>query len=137
MSRPRPASSTSGKPAHTVTFFYRTFTLVGFFGLMLTLLFWIVLPERSYLFPTSTLLAIALIPLLLPLRGLLHGKPYTHAWNSFLMLFYFTFAVGELYSAGQFDFYPTLAVLFSTLCFTASILFIRFNAKTMNTSQNE
>lgn len=109
---------------------------MGFFGLMLSLLCWITLPERSAIFPTATLLAIALLPLLLPLRGLLHGKPYTHAWNSFLMLFYFTFAVGELYSAEHFDFYPALVVLFSMVCFSASILFIRFNAKMANTSQN-
>jgi len=119
-----------------VTQFYRALTLIGFFGLMLTLLCWIILPERGALFPTATLLAIALLPLLLPLRGILHGKPYTHAWNSFLMLFYFSFAVGELYSAAHFDFYPALAVLFSLICFTASILYIRFNAKMINSSQN-
>jgi len=103
---------------------------------MLTLLCWIILPSHDALFPTATLLALALIPLLFPLRGLLHGKPYTHAWNSFLMLFYFTFAIGELYSADSFDFYPALAVLFSSVCFIASILFIRFNAKKVNASQN-
>jgi len=127
---------TNGKTTYAVTRFYRTLTLIGFFGLMLTLLCWIILPERSVLFPTATLLALALIPLLLPLRGLLHGKPYTHAWNSFLMLFYFTFAVGELYSSEHFDFYPALAVLFSIVCFIGSILFIRFNAKVVGTSQN-
>jgi len=119
-----------------VTQLYRTLTLVGYFGLLLTLLCWIVLPERSYLFPTATVLTLALLPLLLPLRGLLHGRPYTHAWNSFLMLFYFSYAVGELYSAPYFDFYPALALLFSFICFTASILFIRFNAKMVNGSQN-
>lgn len=109
--------------------------MIGFFGLMLTLICWVTLPERSDLFPTATLLTIALLPLLLPLRGLLHGRPYTHAWNSFLMLFYFSHAIGELYSASRFDFYPALAVLFSTLCFIGSILFIRANAKMLASSQ--
>ena len=96
---------------------------------MLTLIFWIAVAEHSNDFPTASLLAIALLPLLFPLRGLLHGKPYTHAWNSFLMLFYFSHAVAELYSTPNYVFYPALSILFSTLCFISSILFIRFNAK--------
>jgi uncharacterized membrane protein len=103
--------------------------LLCFFGLMLTLIFWITVAKHSNDFPIASLLAIALLPLLFPLRGLLHGKPYTHAWNSFLMLFYFSHAVAELYSAADYVLYPTLSVLFSTSCFISSILFIRFNAK--------
>lgn len=103
--------------------------MLCFFGLMLTLIFWITVAKHSNDFPIASLLAIALLPLLFPLRGLLHGKPYTHAWNSFLMLFYFSHAVAELYSTPHHIIYPALSVLFSTLCFISSILFIRFNAK--------
>tara|TARA_R110002111_G_scaffold158636_4_gene225454 strand:+ start:816 stop:1175 length:360 start_codon:yes stop_codon:yes gene_type:complete len=119
-----------------VTALYRRLSLLSFFGLMITLICWITIEEHSANFPTASLLTIALIPLLFPLRGLLHGKPYTHAWNSFLMLFYFSHAIGELYSAQDFDFYPALAVLFSSSCFISSILFIRFNAKMLDKSQN-
>lgn len=112
-----------------MTRLFRIVSLISFFGLMATLIAWILLPERSPQFPIATLLAIALIPLLFPLRGLLHGKPYTYAWNSFLMLFYFTHAVGELYSVQRFDSYASFAVLFSSLCFISSILFIRYKAK--------
>lgn len=136
MSCARSTCRKNSNSAQQVIGFYRLLTLICFFGLMLTLSCWIILPERSSLFPTASLLAIALLPLLFPLRGLLHGKPYTHAWNSFLMLFYFAFAVGELYSAPTFDFYPALTLLFSTVCFIASILFIRFNAKMTRPSQN-
>ena len=115
---------------------FRQLSLLSFFGLMITLACWITLAEHSDNFPTASFLALALLPLLLPLRGLLHGKPYTYAWNSFMLLFYFSHAVGELYSSQHFDFYPTLAVLFSTLCFISSILFIRFNAKMLAKSQN-
>jgi len=36
-------------------------------------------------------------PLLFPLRGLLHGRPYTYAWSLFLALGYATHACIELY----------------------------------------
>ena len=108
---------------------YRILALVGFFGLMISLTAWITLPEHGDGYPTAAWLIIGVVPLLFPLSGILHGKPYTHAWASFLMLFYFTHGVGEVYSSGMKAIYPWLEVFFSTLAFTAMILFIKYNAK--------
>jgi len=103
---------------------------------MATLVFWILIAPHSPLFPTATALAFTLIPLLLPLRGLLHGRPRSFAWNSFLMLAYFILGVGEFYSAPVFDFYSALTILFSSLCFISSLFYIKFQAKTSVSSQN-
>lgn len=108
---------------------FRILALTGFFGLMISLTAWIIVPERSDEYPTAAWLIIGVVPLLFPLRGILHGKPYTHAWASFMMLFYFTHGVGEVYSTAMGEFYPWLEVFFSTLAFTAMILFIKYNAK--------
>lgn len=51
---------------------------------------WLAPPARA---PISLVLALVAIPLLLPLRGLLHGRAYTHAWTSFLALPYFALGV--------------------------------------------
>ncbi len=40
--------------------------------------------------PPGLWLTIKSVPLLLPLFGLLHGKPYTYAWASMLVLVYLT-----------------------------------------------
>ena len=112
-----------------MTLFFKHLALVSFFGLMASLIFWITRGEHSEHYPISTLLFFALVPLLFPLRGLLHGKPYTHAWTSFLMLVYFSHGIGEVYSAQQFNLYASLEVFFSCLTFIASITFIRLNAK--------
>ena len=37
------------------------------------------------------------IPLLFPLRGILAGKPYTHAWANFILMFYFLHALTLVY----------------------------------------
>jgi uncharacterized membrane protein len=108
---------------------FRILALISFFGLMLSLTAWIILPERSDDYPTAAWLIIGVVPLLFPLRGILHGKPYTHAWASFMMLFYFAHGVGEVYSTAMKDIYPWLEVFFSTISFTAMILFIKYNAK--------
>ncbi|HDY86279.1 hypothetical protein LCGC14_0519770 [marine sediment metagenome] len=109
--------------------FFKQLSLFSFFGLMITLICWITLAEHSANYPVAAWLIIALVPLLFPLRGLLHGKPYTHAWTGFLMLFYFSHGIGEAYSAQAFDIYASLEVLFSFMTFSASIIFIRLNAR--------
>lgn len=117
--------------------FFKQLALVSFFGLMLTLICWITLGQHSSNFPTAAWLILALVPLLFPLRGILHGKPYTHAWTSFLMLGYFSHGIGELYSAPNFHLYASLEILFSGLTFTASIIFIKLNARIRKSSQNQ
>ncbi len=120
-----------------MSIFFKRLALFSFFGLMVTLICWITLGQHSSNFPTAAWLILALLPLLFPLRGILHGKPYTHAWTSFLMLGYFSHGIGELYSAPNFHLYASLEILFSCLTFTASIVFIKFNAKLSKDSQNQ
>jgi uncharacterized membrane protein len=115
--------------------FFRWLTLLSFFGLMLSLLAWILIAPHSENFPTAAMLVLGVVPLLFPMRGLLYAKPYTHAWTSFLMLFYFSHSVGELYSGDSMLLYPLLALIFSFLCFCGSITFIKLDAKTRNASQ--
>jgi uncharacterized membrane protein len=111
-----------------MTQFFKQLSLLSFFGLMITLICWITLGEHSSNYPVAAWLVIALTPLLFPLRGLLHGKPYTHAWTGFMMLLYFSHGIGEVYSAQTFNIYASLEVLFSCMTFIASIVFIRLNA---------
>lgn len=116
---------------------FRWLTLISYFGLMLTLLGWIILAPHSENFPTAAMLLLGVIPLLFPMRGLLYARPYTHAWTSFLMLFYFSHSVGEVYSADSFSIYPWLALLFSTVCFCAAIVYVKVQAKMRRASQND
>ncbi len=108
---------------------FRALTLISFFGLMLSLLAWIFIAPHAKNYPVAAMLTIGLVPLLFPMRGLLYGRPYTHAWTSFLMLFYFSHAVGELYSAPAVSIYPLLALICSSICFCSTIIYVKANAK--------
>lgn len=48
--------------------------------------------------PGGSWLALKVLPLLLPLRGLLHGRRYTAQWTVFLALAYFTEGVVRAWS---------------------------------------
>lgn len=115
---------------------YKHIALISYFALMATLIAWILYAPHSDNFPTASMLLIATVPLLFPLRGMLHGKPYTHAWISFLMLFYFSHGIGEAYSAEQLSLYAWLEIIFSGLCFSSAIIFVKLNAKMRAKSHN-
>nr|WP_268967922.1 DUF2069 domain-containing protein [Veronia nyctiphanis] len=53
---------------------------------------------HSVLFPHADISSVGLtvgwlLPLMLPLPGILKGKPYTHAWANFILMFYFLHAL--------------------------------------------
>lgn len=67
----------------------RWLALSGYLGLLVWVVLW-----HGWLSPhpeisSALLLTIWVVPLLFPLRGILAGKPYTHAWANFVLMFYF------------------------------------------------
>ncbi|MFZ1643576.1 MAG: DUF2069 domain-containing protein [Candidatus Contendobacter sp.] len=109
--------------------FWRTVALIGYFGLFGLLLLWFAWLEPPVQLPVALALILWVGPLLFPLRGLLHGRFHTHAWTSFLALFYFAF--GVFHAAGPMA-RPWLAWLeigFSTLLFLGAIFYVRAGAR--------
>ena len=105
--------------------FWYAVALTGYFGLFGLLLLWFSWLEPPRQLPVALGLILLVGPLLLPLRGLLHGRAYTHAWASFLALFYFI--VGVFNAAGPMErpWLAWLAMGFSFLLFLGTILFAR------------
>ncbi len=99
--------------------------LSGYFGLFFSLLLWGGWFNAEPRIPRSLTLLLTVGPLMFPLRGLLHGKPYTFGWSTFLALFYFVFgvvnaAVQETRGIGF------LTIVFSLLFFLGAMLFARW-----------
>ena len=63
-----------------------------------------------------------------PLRGLLHGRVYTHAWSMYLALFYFVIGI---WFAGAEDgrLFGILISLFSLVFFIGSMFYTRFQGR--------
>jgi len=80
-------------------------------------------------------LIIKSVPLLLPLFGLLHGKPYTYAWASLLVLLYFIEGVVLTYTyhSQPLSFHDTFTcaateTALSTVFILSAPFFARFRA---------
>lgn len=100
-------------------------TLTGFLGTIALLLAWYGWLAPSPNFPRSLVLALLLLPLLFPLRGLLHGRRYTYSWSCFLALLYFIHGVVEAYTAGITFHLGLLEVCLTSLWFIAAISYVR------------
>ncbi|MDX1335564.1 MAG: DUF2069 domain-containing protein, partial [Gammaproteobacteria bacterium] len=74
--------------------------------------------------PRGLILILQLPLLLLPMRGMLHGKPYTHAWATFVALLYFIIGVDNAAMSGR-EVYGGLQILLSTMMFLGSMIYTR------------
>lgn len=105
----------------------RILTLLGYFGLLLLIInwfTWIAPPERV---PRSLVLAGLTIPLLFPLRGIIHARRYTHQWIGFLSLLYFVIGVDVWFNQQAVEQLLGMSmVLLSLLLLIGSSMYARY-----------
>jgi uncharacterized membrane protein len=107
---------------------FRMLTQFGYLGLMALIFSWhLFLKPLPPQFVSITLL-MQLGPLMFPLRGLLHGKTYTHVWASYLALFYFV--LGVWYAASDETLlFGIFICVFSLAFFIGAVFYARFAAR--------
>lgn len=116
---------------------WRVMTLLGHFALMVLLMVWEIWIDPAGMLPKSLVILFMVGPLLIPLRGLLYGRTYTHAWTSFLALFYFLHGVGQAYDGKQFAYLGVLEVVFSLMLFLGAILYVRFRSRELKAAETK
>ncbi|ABM00121.1 DUF2069 domain-containing protein [Shewanella amazonensis] len=84
-----------------------TINRVGYLALLLVMAYWFVLGPNSQEYSLVFNL-LWLVPLLLPLPGLMKGNPYTHAWASFVLCLYLLHALTLVYIAGDWLWFACL-----------------------------
>lgn len=102
--------------------------LAGYFGLFATILVWNLGFRTDPVLPLPLVLGMLLIPLALPAVGLIRGRPYTHAWSTFLAIFFFV--VGVWHSASMEERWYGLALgICSAFWFTGSMFYTRYKSR--------
>lgn len=80
--------------------------------------------------PHGSMLMLKVLPLLLPLFGILRGKLYTYQWSSMLILIYFTEGAVRAYSdRGLSAQLALLETALSVIFFFSSIYYVRLSAR--------
>jgi uncharacterized membrane protein len=103
-------------------------TLFGYLGTLALLLAWYGWLAPAIHIPRSIALALLLLPLLFPLRGLLHGRRYTFSWSCFIALLYFIHGVVEAYTSSVTFHLGLLEVCLTSLWFLAAMTYVRVTA---------
>ena len=113
----------------------RISALLAYFALFFFTIFCIVsntiYPEQPRMFLVIGLL----MPLIFPARGLLRAQRFTHAWTSFLSLFYFI-AATDIWVSG----YPGIGsvyFLLTSILFVSCMLYSRYSPLPFRESKKE
>ena len=115
----------------------RWVTLFGYFGLLVLLLNWFTWLAPPVSVPRALPLIALTVPLLFPLRGLLHARTYTHAWVSLLALPYFAIGIDVAFNRSDQRWLGLLMVLFSLLLFSGAVFFSYSTKKIRKATQNQ
>jgi len=107
----------------------RIAALTGYFGLFILIVAWNAWLSPPTHLPVALVLLALGTPLLFPLRGLLHGRPYTHAWTSYLALAYFAHGVVQAYAVPTERLLGLAEIGFSLLLFTGAIFYARLRGR--------
>ena len=110
----------------------RWLTLTGYVALLAGIYLWHIVIHQTERDLVSLVLVLQLGPLMLPLRGLLHARIYTHAWSMYLAIMYFV--IGVWYSSAAESLAFGLFLVFASLVFfLGCLLFTRFSARAEKT----
>jgi len=108
---------------------FRWVALAGYFALLALELNWYTWLAPPHTIPISVALAIVALPLLLPLRGLLHGRAYTHAWTSFLALPYFALGVDGVAGGVHPAWIGAIGIVASVALFCGAVGYARLQGR--------
>ncbi|MGJ8681424.1 DUF2069 domain-containing protein [Paraglaciecola sp.] len=107
------------------TAFYRKLTLTNY----LLLVIWI--PVWHFLLTvdkaTSDLFTIIfwVLPILLPAKGLIAGKPYTHAWTNFIVMYYLLHGFTAVYAVEGERLFALIEIILCTGLFVGCSFYAR------------
>ena len=106
----------------------RGLALIAYLALLGLILVWTTWIDPPEIVPIAVALVVLVLPLMFPLRGMLHGRRYTHAWSSLLALAYITLGI-TLAAAADARLYGVLMTTASLAWFAGCLLYVKLDAR--------
>lgn len=106
----------------------RALALISYLALLGLILVWTTWIDPPQIVPISVALVILILPLMFPLRGMLHGRRYTHAWSSLLALAYIAIGI-TLGAAAEDRLYGALMTGASLVWFVGCLAYVKLDAR--------
>jgi uncharacterized membrane protein len=111
------------------TKFFRILTLTSYLLLIVWLVVWHFILTIDK--PTSTLFTLLfwVVPILLPIKGLIEGKPYTHAWTNFIVMYYLLHGLTAVYAVEGERLYAFVEIILCCALFTGCSFYARMRGR--------
>jgi uncharacterized membrane protein len=69
------------------------------------------------------------MPILLPAKGLIAGKPYTYAWTNFIVMYYLLHGLTAVYAVDGERIYALVEIILCTALFTGCSFYARIRGR--------
>lgn len=74
------------------------------------------------------------VPLLLPIRGILSGNPYTYAWTNFIVMIYFLHSLTTLWVAPEDRLWAAIELILASALFFAATYYAKYKGQELGLS---
>lgn len=111
----------------------KAITLAAYFGLLLFIPLWLIVLNPSSMSPWLSLTLFTL-PLLLPMRGLLKGEPYTYAWSNFIIMIYFLHSLTTLWVSKSDLIWASIELILASIMFLAGSYYAKYKGQELGLS---
>jgi uncharacterized membrane protein len=109
--------------------FFRRLTLTSYLLLIIWLVVWHFFLTIDKTTSTLFTLLFWIVPILLPAKGLLEGKPYTYAWTNFIVMYYLLHGLTAVYAVEGERLYALVEIILCTLLFTGCSFYARIRGR--------
>ena len=107
----------------------RWLALISYSLLLGWVALWQLWLSTTHAYSALFILLIYALPLLLPLKGLIQAKPYTHAWANFITLFYLIHGITVAYAVPDERLYAIVEIVLASAMFTGCSMFARYRGR--------
>lgn len=115
------------------TRFYRFLALGSHLALLAWVCVWHFLLTSQADYSALFILLIYVLPLLLPLPGIIKARPYTHAWANFVILLYIIHGITVAYAVSDERWYAVIELLLASMMFCGCSVFARKRGRELGT----
>ena len=109
--------------------FFRKLTLTSYILLIVWLVVWHFFLTIDKNTSTIFTLLFWIMPILLPAKGLIQGKPYTHAWANFIIMYYLLHGLTAVYAVEGERLYALIEIILCTILFTGCSFYARVKGR--------
>ncbi|MDT7524709.1 DUF2069 domain-containing protein [Pseudidiomarina sp. GXY010] len=96
---------------------FRVMALTGYIGLLLFMVLWQLFYTQTSELSLTFRLLFWVLPLLFATPGIIRGKPYTHAWANFILMWYFLHSLTLLWVATEAKYLAVAELVLTCIAF--------------------